>query len=369
MLSRPPRIRSLKLPEHGRLIAISDIHGSMEYFRGLLDKIGFSSADTLIIDGDFLEKGPACIETLHYIMSLCDGGNTHALLGNCDEWYLIFDIGQSGDVHHSEYLRRKRSGLLWEMLLSIGVDPATCESPSDYYPLLAEKYASEWSFLRNLPHAIETDRFIFVHSGLDPRKPLAAHSVSEITSRPAFLNEKSYFDKWIIVGHWPCVLYGESITCANPIIDREHHVISIDGGCVLKDDGQLNALILDDIKTDAFRFEYYDRFPRAVALDSQGASDISYYIRWGDSTVQVLDRGEEFSRCRHVRTGYEMDILTKYLFSPEPITDCNDSTDYVLPVKPGDVISVNEVTSRGILGKLNGVSGWYFGRVEYISEK
>ena len=31
----------------------------------------------------------------------------------------------------------------------------------------------------------------------------------------------------------------------------------------------------------------------------------------------VLERGEEFSRCRHVCTGYEMDILTKYLFTGE----------------------------------------------------
>lgn len=99
-------------------------------------------------------------------------------------------------------------------------------------------------------------------------------------------------------------------------------------------------------------------------LKDQAGSSRSYYIRWGDSDVQVLERGEEFSRCRHVRTGYEMDILTKYLFTDEEITGCNDCTDYVLPLKSGDIVRVVETTSRGYFVKHDGVSGWYFGELE-----
>lgn len=40
-----------------RIIAVSDIHANMRYFRGLLEKVNFSERDELIIDGDFLEKG------------------------------------------------------------------------------------------------------------------------------------------------------------------------------------------------------------------------------------------------------------------------------------------------------------------------
>ena len=99
---------------------------------------------------------------------------------------------------------------------------------------------------------------------------------------------------------------------------------------------------------------------RTVLCD-QEASERSAYIRWGDSRVQVLERGEEFSRCRHVRTGYELDILTKYLFTDGKYTDCNDCTDYVLPLKAGDRVGVVEESSRGYFVKHNGVSGWYFG--------
>ena len=99
-------------------------------------------------------------------------------------------------------------------------------------------------------------------------------------------------------------------------------------------------------------------------LQDQSEIQRSYYILWGDCQVQVLNRGAEFSHCRHVRTGYEMDILTKYLFTGEEITDCNDCTDYVLPLKAGDTVRVVEETSRGYFVKHNGTSGWYYGELE-----
>lgn len=79
---------------------------------------------------------------------------------------------------------------------------------------------------------------------------------------------------------------------------------------------QLNCLIISGINGDDISFTSYDRFPVRTVLKAQAEGGRSYYIRWGDSRVQVLERGAEFSHCRHVRTGYEMDILTKYLFEP-----------------------------------------------------
>jgi protein phosphatase len=159
------------------------------------------------------------------------------------------------------------------------------------------------------------------------------------------------------------MLYGTDRVCANPIIDRDKRIASIDGGCVLKDDGQLNCLIIPHRDSEDFGFVSYDPFPEKTVLDDQAEGERSYYIRWGDSTVQVLRRGEEFSHCRHRRTGYEMDILTKYLFTDNEITDCNDCTDYVLPLKAGDRVRVVETSSRGYFVKHRGVSGWYYGRL------
>ena len=229
--------------------------------------------------------------------------------------------------------------------------------------LFREKYPEIWAFLAKVPHAIDAGPFVFAHAGMTPGKALEDHSPSELDRVDALLRTDRRYDRWLIVGHWPVMLYSEEKVCANPIIDRERKIISIDGGCSLKDDGQLNCLIIPDIRSEEFSFVAYDPFPTATALEDQEEGKQSYYIRWGDSRVRVLERGKEFSRCRHLRTGYEMDILTKYLFRPEEETDCNDSTDYVLPVRAGDSLRIVERTSRGVLAKRDGVSGWYFGKL------
>lgn len=360
------RVETLHIAPGRRILVTSDIHGNLPYFKGLLEKTGFGDGDELVIDGDFLEKGEQSLETLRYIMRLSRRGNVHTVCGNCDSWDTIFDPRYSGghDEYTLEYLRRKRRGLLWDMCQECGVDPFVIDCLDDAKATLKAAFPEEWGFISALPHAIEAGNFIFAHAAADPSKPLREHTAHELKRCDRFRDLGYSFDRWLIVGHYPVVLYGENTVCANPIIDRERRIISIDGGCVLKDDGQLNALIIPGIDSEDFTFEAYDAFPvRRVLRDQQGGGR-SYYIRWGDSMVQVLERGEEFSRCRHVRTGYKMDILTKYLFTDREYTECNDCTDYALPLRRGDLVSVVETTSRGYFVKHGGVSGWYYGELE-----
>ncbi len=360
-----PRIQRWT-PEPGRrLLVISDIHGNVPYFEGVLRKAGFSSRDELIIDGDFLEKGKESLRMLRILMELCRQGNTHVLCGNCDGWYNIYHPSwrQEHDEQVLQYILWRKSGLLWDMCNAAGIDPFEMGDFTAVKQELLRAFPEEWAFLRELPHALETERFVFVHAGMQPDKPLQAHTVDELTRVDHFLTLDRHFDKWVIVGHWPVVLYGKDTVCANPIIDGEKRIVSIDGGCVLKDDGQLNCLIIPHRDSEDFSFVSYDPFPEKTVLDPQAGGGRSYYIRWGDSTVEVLERGREFSHCRHRRTGYEMDILTKYLFTDNRVTDCNDCTDYVLPLQPGDRVRVVEECSKGYFVKHKGVSGWYYGEL------
>ena len=365
-MNEPARVERLALPPGRRILVMSDIHGNLPYFEGLLRQTGFSARDELILDGDLLEKGAQSLALLRRAMDLCAAGNTHAVRGNCDGWHDIFDprCGEAADRHFLHYIRYKRCGLLWDMLLELGLDPMTLGDFSAVKRRLWEAFPAEWRFLRELPDALETERFVFVHAGLSADKPLRAHRSDELNRIDRFLDKAVRTERWVVVGHYPVVLYGEDKVCANPIIDREKRVICLDGGCVLKDDGQLNALIIPDRDSEDFSFSAYDPFPERTVLRDQAEGARSYYIRWGDSTVRVLERGGEFSRCRHLRTGYEMDILTKYLFSDAPVTDCNDCTDYVLPLKRGERVRVVETTGRGYFVKHKGVSGWYFGELE-----
>lgn len=348
-----------------RIIVVSDIHGNLPYLRALLKKVEFSQNDELIIDGDFLEKGEYSLETLRFLMRLSERGNVHAVCGNCDSWSDAVD----GEIkywtmHIVDYMLSKQGGLIWDMLREQGI---TVTKDTDFIPLipmLREKYKPEFDFIRALPHIIETEHCIFVHGGVRPDVPMEKQMGGECMKFDNFRSYGYKFDKWVVVGHWPVVLYNEDFVCANPIIDREHRVISIDGGCVLKDDGQLNAFIIPFDGSEDFSFAAYDPFPVKTVKTPQKRSERSYYIRWGDNEVQVLRRGAEFSLCRHVRTGYEMEILTKYLYSDEEFCKCNDSTDLELGLKPGDRVSVVEETSRGYLVKHNGTSGWYWGELE-----
>lgn len=347
-----------------RIIVISDIHANMPYFTGLLKKVGFCAEDELIIDGDFLEKGERSLETLRFIMKLCKDGNCHVVCGNCDSWADALDSEKSYWVQRIvQYMLFRRGGLMWDMLTELGIPVTESTQFEPLIPLLAEHFAPEWDFLRALPHAIETEHCIFVHGGIRPDVPISEQRGGDCMKFDNFRSFGYSFDKWVIVGHWPVMLYLYDHVCANPIIDRDRHVISIDGGCTLKDDGQLNALIIPYDGSEDFDFVAYDPFPVRRVGTAQRGGGKSYYIRWGDNEVQVLRRGEEFSLCRHVRTGYEMEILTKYLYSDDEFCKCNDSTDLVLELQAGDEVSVVETTSRGYLVKHKGVSGWYWGEL------
>ena len=345
-----------------RIIVISDIHANLQYFTALLKKIELTPDDVLVLCGDFLEKGERSLDTLRYIMQLSKDYDVHPLCGNCDGWQDSVD-GVFPAKSLRSYLLSRKSGLIWDMLTDCGVSPDEETDIPALLPMLAERYSEEFAFLRALPHVIETPHCIFVHGGIRPDVPIGEQMAGDCMKFDDFMSQGYSFDKWVIVGHWPVMLYLKDRVCANPIIDRTHRIISIDGGCVLKDDGQLNALVIPHEGSEDFHWQSWDSFPTAKVRTGQSESRRSYYIRWGDNRVQVLHRGDEFSHCRHVRTGYEMDILTKYLYGDGELVECNDCTDYEPELKPGDTVSIVERTSRGYFVKHNGTSGWYHGEI------
>ena len=365
----PVRIERRELPQTGRIIAISDVHGSLDYLKGLLAKLELRPEDTLVFVGDIMEKGPQSLETLRFLMRLRERRRCLFVLGNCDYWYDDeFHTKPCTDWYVKDYLLSNSNGLgpglLAQMCEEIGFPLSPEPDIVAMRAAIAEHFRPELDFIASLPHVLDTEHYTFVHGGLPEGDP-AGWDGWECMKNDDFLHQGRRFDKWVIVGHWPVVLYGGDITCADPLIDRESHIVSIDGGCVLKDDGQLNALIIPRNGSEDFGCVYYDPFPLRRVKTAQAASQRSAYIRWGDNVVEVLERGEEFSRCRHLRTGYELDILTKYLRTgPDGTVRCNDCTDYVLPLSPGDEVGVVETTSRGFLCKHNGVSGWYYGELE-----
>ena len=79
------KVQFLTQPEHNRrTIVISDIHGHRAWLEKLLKKVDFSEKDILIIVGDMIEKGPESLNTIRYIMELCEKYGKRGPLENPD---------------------------------------------------------------------------------------------------------------------------------------------------------------------------------------------------------------------------------------------------------------------------------------------
>ena len=67
-----------------RILAVSDIHGNLPFFRGLLQTVRFTPEDILVLDGDMLEKGRDSLALLREIMELSRTHTVYPICGNCD---------------------------------------------------------------------------------------------------------------------------------------------------------------------------------------------------------------------------------------------------------------------------------------------
>lgn len=355
----------MALPETGRMFAVSDIHGAGDLLKRALEQVSFGPEDTLFVLGDIVEKRAGSLETLQYVMELKRRYRVHVLCGNCDDLVPGFLDGREElpPAFYDHYFRffRDRSVLV-EMGLTLGLTLEDCLDQPRLRAAIAQPFRAELDFLRGLPTAIRTPEILFVHGGVPSAQGIEDMEAWRCMKNDNFLGQDNQLDRWCVVGHWPTTLYRPDIPCFNPIVDKEKRVISIDGGTSIKEDGQLNLVELS--REGLVSWVGLDRLPAAVALDGQAESAHSVNIRWGrDNLIAVLERGAEFCRCRHLTTGRELDILTDYIWEKDGVTRCEDSTDYRLPVSPGDALSVVRRTSRGTLVKKNGVTGWYSGRL------
>ena len=360
------RVRQIDIPRGRRVLAISDIHSNRGFLLSVLERAGFSPADLLVLLGDFVEKRAGGLETLRTVMDLSRRENVIPVLGNCDDIAVNCADGD-GDLDpgfYDWYFREwGEKCLLVEMGNAVGIRVRGQED----YPALRRAvnthFAPEIAFLRSLPHIVVSDRYLFVHGGVPREEHLESLEGWRCMKNDNFLSQGHSFRRWCVVGHWPVTLYDPVVASARPVVEWRRHIISIDGGCSLKLDGQLNALILPGDGSEEFSYVSWDGFPQVIALDDQAPRTASINVRYAHNQVEVLREGGEFCRCRHLESGYELDILTDYLVRKKDGVYCQDATDYRLPVSRGERLSVVRQTSRGLLAKKDGVTGWYTGRI------
>ena len=360
-------VHPLVLPQDRRVLVISDIHGNLPFLKGLLQKVGFSGDDILIILGDILEKSTGGLEALRYLMDLRKRYTIYFVQGNCDDVTLGFLGGAWPDEIAAKYGGFWGEKCAWvSMAHQAGIDVSDPKDFGAARKAIEATFPEELAFLRAMPTILLHQDYLFVHGGVPREDRLEELVARQCMKNDNFLSQGRNFRRWVVVGHWPVTLYRPDIPSAKPLILPQRHIASIDGGCSLKADGQLNALILPKEPGEDFAYVAYDGFPVMTALADQAPSQDPLHIRWGHSAVEVLELGEEFSRCRHRESGRELDILTDYLRQGDQGTYCLDSTDYLLPVRAGERLAIVRRTSRGALAKKDGATGWYRGPLQDV---
>ena len=203
---------------------MSDIHGCYDELMKMLDKIEFKPSDSLIIAGDYVDRGEQSIELLDWICSASE--NVILLKGNHDvefaEYVKLLDrlkkqveyeVDDSSPEDTKKLYKDTRftAKISWQMY--------------DYYGTLREMInekgvslsrLKKWSdFLKNLPVIYEVNvndkHFVIVHAGYVERDKLFEHPTVEdfyIYARDEAYMGGGKKDSIIIAGHTPTISSG-----------------------------------------------------------------------------------------------------------------------------------------------------------------
>jgi len=299
------RTVKLTLPEQCRIICVSDIHAHCDDFKALLDKCGYrSDSDYLFILGDILEKGRQNIETLRFVKKLCENPKCICLQGNNDTMCERMAYRDTKEKFLSRLKFRPNNAYI-DMAKAVGI--SDFDDDFDNKRIAVNKaFSDELEFIRDLPLAIDTEDFLFVHAGIENRNDWENSEESTIQSIPWFLRSRHPLNKYVVVGHFPTFNFCRANNTNLPIIDMEKRIIDIDGGCEVKWAGQLNALI---IKKNGNDYSFNNVFLPLVPsrrVQSDYISDTEYkYCDVDNSDLEILGEQGELYRVKNRYDGSE----------------------------------------------------------------
>ncbi|MBY0597851.1 metallophosphoesterase [Bacillus bingmayongensis] len=355
------KIRKLSIPNEGRVIVISDIHGELELLKKLLSKVNFSLEDYLIINGDLCEKGSNSIGVVNYVRELeAHNPNVHVIEGNCEA---LVDALLNENPGLINYLYTRKNSIFNEWLNQLGFYINEETDIREVKDILTSPFSIEIKWLTELPTVIETDDYIFVHAGLEDIEDWKKTERKNALAMPEFFTKSHRANKYAIVGHWPVVNYSEEVPSNNPVIDENKKIIAIDGGNTIKEAGQLNAFIIHRlISKDVFSYTYVDHFPQYEILADfdaepmmQGGVTYPYYY------IVPVEENDDFTICKQIETNKQLYVKNEYIKQNETddYTVKTDISCAQISVREGDIVSLIDDSCTGYdLIKKDGVEGW-----------
>lgn len=358
-------IKTLKVdfPHDARIIVISDIHGSLEVLQKLLVKVNYQEEkDYLILLGDFAQKGPLPLKTLRYIMKLTKSDKTFAVLGNCDHGnYKMF---------YPEYLETEfiplmtlPTSLLYDMMQEYRQFNSQTDlvEPLELQKLVGEYFIEERKWLENLPLMIENEDLLFVHAGIDDIDDYHESNYHSVLMKRYFYQNGHHANKMVICGHMPVTIYNKEEFDDEIIIDENKKIISIDGGLIVKQGGQLNALVINK-QGSQYQYQRFNQcdLPTAILKSKSVGKKVGKGPCWPHFDVKVLRRGKYFTKVEILDTHEITTVKNEFLKDMKIITTVRDDCpSNILDIPKGAEVFIINDTCRGyVLVKYHSIQGW-----------
>jgi serine/threonine protein phosphatase 1 len=176
-----------------RTFVIGDLHGCADELDRLLEGLAPTSADTVVFLGDYIDRGPSSKGVIDRVLRLRrEGPRCVFLKGNHEDMFLAY-LGYPGRYGEA-FLYNGGEATLG----SYGLEGESGRAVAAHLP------ADHLEFLLGLQLRFEHGRFLCVHAGLAPTRPLDQQREEDILwIRDEFIWHPHPFGCTVVFGHTP----------------------------------------------------------------------------------------------------------------------------------------------------------------------
>jgi serine/threonine protein phosphatase 1 len=209
----------------GRFFTIGDIHGCAAELEALLRGLHIEAGDTVAFVGDYVDRGPSSSAVLDQLIALRQRTDirTVFLKGNHEDMCLDY-LGRAGHWGEAWHLNGGVATLRsWGIAPHVPASEAVQALPKGHL-----------EFLESLMPMFVTDRWVLVHAGIRPDRPLAEQDEEDLFwIREEFIAHPHPLPQTVIYGHTP----------TRRVLVHLPWKIGIDTGCVYG--GRLTCIELE----------------------------------------------------------------------------------------------------------------------------
>lgn len=215
--------------------------------------------------------------------------------------------------------------------------------------------------LQQLPLAIETEAYLFVHAGIENRADYLETDEESALMMPNAYVQHHQLNKYVVVGHYPAANFIEGGLYSHDVkVNKERKIIAIDGGNQVKPSGQLNALIIE--KDGTLSTDMVDDLPETLVIQSfEVRYQEPHSFTYPAFDIEVGEGDMYFMAAVHHETQQSFMVKTEYVTEDSTGRHqlIDDYTDLFLDVVAGEMVKVVDRSMKGYtLIKKRSIVGW-----------